>query len=89
MLVKNLKYFFYEKYIKWFCNVPEEKYLAPLRILYSFVKAFVNPFVDIASTIFDSSFNLFPTGTCFVLFELILFIKTDKFFYQNLSYLRN
>ena len=46
--MKNLKKFLYDKYIKLFCNVPEEKYLAPLTI---------NPFVDIASTFFDSSFN--------------------------------
>ena len=48
VLMKNLKNFLYDKYIKLFCNVPEEKYLAPLTI---------NPFVDIASTFFDSSFN--------------------------------
>ena len=66
MLVKNLKYFLYEKYIKLFSNVPKEKYLASLRILYPFIKSFANPFVDIASTFFDNSFNLFSTSTCFV-----------------------
>ena len=28
------------------CNIPEEKYFAPLRILYPFIKFFVNAFVD-------------------------------------------
>ena len=51
VLVRNLKYFLYEKYIKLFCNVPEEKYLALLRILYPFIKSFVNHFADIASTL--------------------------------------
>ena len=37
MLVKNLKKFLHQKYIKLFCNVPEEKYLALLRILYPFI----------------------------------------------------
>ena len=46
VLVKNLKYFIFEKYIKLFYNVLEEKYLVPLRILCSFIKIF-----------FDSSFN--------------------------------
>ena len=73
MLEKNLKYSLYETYIKWFCNVPEEKYLLPLRILDLFIKSFVNPFVDIASTFFDSSFNLFSLSTCFALFNVILF----------------
>ena len=53
-------------------NVAEEKYLAQLRILYPFIQSFVNPFVDIASTFFDRSFNSFSSNTCFVLFELIL-----------------
>ena len=34
MLVKK---FLHQKYIKLFCNVPEEKYLALLRILYPFI----------------------------------------------------
>ena len=77
MLVKNLKYFLYEKYIKLFCLVPKEKYLAPLRIVYPFIKSFVNPFADIAWTYFVSSFNSFSTNTCFVLSELILLLKPD------------
>ena len=57
VLVKNLKYFLHKKYIKCFCNVLEEKYLVPLKVLYRFIKSFVNPFVDIASTFFDKSFH--------------------------------
>ena len=44
--------------------------LLGLRILYPFIISLVSPFVDIASTFFDSSFNLFATNTCFVLFEV-------------------
>ena len=76
--MKNLKYFSYENYIKRFCNVPEEKYLAPLRILYPFIKSSFNSYVDIASTFFDSSFVLFSTSTCFVLFELIILLKLEN-----------
>ena len=39
VLVKKIKYFLHEKYIKWFCNVPEEKYLPLLKILYLFIKS--------------------------------------------------
>ena len=39
------------------------------------MKSFVNPFVDIASTSFDSPFNLFSKSTCFVLFEVIFLFK--------------
>ena len=74
-LVKNL---LYEKYMKWFCNAPEEKFLATLRILYSFIKSFVHPFVGIPSTYFDSSFNSFSTSTCFISFELILLLKLNS-----------
>ena len=47
VLVKNQKYFFTKKYVKWFCNVPEEKYPFLLKVLHSFIKSFVNPFIDI------------------------------------------
>ena len=39
-----------------------------------FMKSFVNPFVDIALSFSGSSFNLFSTSTCFVLFEVAFFI---------------
>ena len=48
----------------------EEKYFAPLRILFLFIKSAVNPFVGITSTIFHGSFNSFSTSTCFVLFKV-------------------
>ena len=35
---------------KEFCNIPEENYFESLRILYLFMKSFVNCIVDIAST---------------------------------------
>ena len=47
----------------------------PIRILYPFIKSSVSPFLDIASTFFDSPFNSFSTSTCFVLFEVILLFK--------------
>ena len=50
--------------------MPEEKYFAPSRILYLFIKYFVNPFVDISLTFSDSSFSLFSTNRCFDLFEV-------------------
>ena len=78
VLVKNLKHFLYEKCIKLFCNVPKEKYLAPLRTLYPFIKTFVNPFVDIAWTFFNSSFDSNSTSTCFVSFVLILVLKLNN-----------
>ena len=70
------------QYIYWlikilnkFYNIPEEKYFAPLGILYLFTKSLVIPFVDIASTFFDSSFNSFSTSTCFVSFEVTFLLK--------------
>ena len=44
---------------KQFWNIPEEKFFALLRILNLFIKSFVNPFVDVALTLFDISFNSF------------------------------
>ena len=58
-----------------FWNIPEEKILAPLRILYLFIKSLVNPFVVTTLTISDSSFNSFSTSTCFVLFEVTFLFK--------------
>ena len=47
--------------IKQFCNIPEEKCFAQLRILYSFIKSFVNPFVNISLTFSDSLYHSFWT----------------------------
>ena len=55
---------------KQFENILEEKYFAPLRILKLFINFFVNPFVDVAFTFFDSWFNSFSISTCFALFEV-------------------
>ena len=57
--LKYLTFFLAGINTKQFWNIPEEKYFAPLRILNLFIKSFVNPFVDIALTFFDSSFNSF------------------------------
>ena len=47
-------YFIADINTKQFENILEEKYFAPLRILKLFIKSFVNPFVDVAFTFFDS-----------------------------------
>ena len=73
---KYLTYFIAGINTKQFWNIPKEKYFAPLIILNLPNRSFVNPFVDITVTFFDSSFNSF-------LFDLTFFT------YQNLSYLRN
>ena len=57
-----------------FGNTPEEKYFAPLRRLYPFIKSFVNPFVGISSTFSDSSYSTFSTNICFVSFEVTLLL---------------
>ena len=44
-----------------------------------FINSFFNPFVDIALTFIDSSFNFFLTGTCFVLAEVIFLFKLFSF----------
>ena len=68
VLVKKLRYFLYEKYIILFCNVPEERYLVLLRILYLFIKPFVNLFVDNSPT--------------FLIAHLIHFQKVHVLFYS-------
>ena len=58
---------------KRFWNISKGIYFAPLGILNLFIKSFVNPFVDIALTFFDSSFNsfLFDVTT----FSLLSFLQ--------------
>ena len=67
--------------------MPEEKYFARLRILNLFVKFFVYPFVDIALTFSDSSFNSFSTSTCFILFEVTFLSKSVFFTKLAISFL--
>ena len=43
------------------------------------MKSLISPFVDIASIFFDSSFNLFLSSTCFVLFEVTFLFKVFNF----------
>ena len=54
----------------------KKKYFAPLRVLNLFIKSFVNPFVDITLTFFDSPYDSF-------LFDVTSFSLLSK------SYLRN
>ena len=56
--LKYLMYFLADINTKQFRNIPEEKYFAPFRIQNLLIKSFVNPFVYIALTFFDSSFIL-------------------------------
>ena len=56
-------------------DIPEENYFPPLRILNLFIKSFVNPFLDIAWTFFDSSANSFLTSIGHVLLEVIILFK--------------
>ena len=44
----------------------KEKYFDPLVILNLFIKSFVNPFLDIALTFFDSLFNSFLFDVTFL-----------------------
>ena len=54
----------------------------PLRILNLFIKSFVNPFVDIALTFFDSSFNSFLFDVTFLslLLKSVFFMKLTIWF---------
>ena len=75
--VKYLMYFLTGKNTEQFWNIHEEKYFAPLRILNLFIKYFVNHFVDISLTFFDSSFNwfLFDVASFSLLSKSVLFTK--------------
>ena len=89
MLIKNLIDFSVAINVKQFRNIFEEKYYAPLRILYPFIKYFVNHCSGVDSTYFDSSFNSFPASTCFNLFELFILLKLNsllsKVLFTNLT----
>ena len=67
--------------------MPKEKYFARLRILNLCIKFFVNPFVDIALTFSDSSFNSFSISTCFILFEVTFLSKSVFFTKLTISFL--
>ena len=55
--------------------------MAPLRILKLFIKSFVNPFIDIALTFFNSSFSSF-------LFDVTFFSSlTKSVFFYKISYI--
>ena len=88
MPLKHLMYFLASINGKYFWNIPEEKYFAPLTILNLFIKSFDNPFVNIALTFSDSSLNWFSTSTCFALSEIMFLSKffsllsKSVFFYE-------
>ena len=67
MPLKYLMYFLAGLNTKWFQNIREKKYFAPLGILHFFIKSFDNPANNIALTFFDVSFNSF-------LFDVTFFI---------------
>ena len=64
------------KYLMYW-NIPEEEFFAPLRILNLSMKSFVNPFVDVALTFFNSLFNsfLFDVTSFSLLSKPALFTK--------------
>ena len=64
---------------KQFWNIPEEELFARLRILNLSIRSFVNAFVDIALTFFDSSLNSF-------LFDVTSFsLWTKSVFFTKLA----
>ena len=76
MPVKYLMYFVASINTEKFWKIPEENYIAPLRILNLPVKSLVNPLADIALTFFDSSFNSFLFDvTSFSLLSKSVFFK--------------
>ena len=62
---------------KYFSNIPEEKYVAPLRVLNLSIKSFANPFVDLALIFCDRSFNsfLFVVTSFCLLSKSVFFTK--------------
>ena len=52
MLLKNLKYFL--NIIDYFVMFLNKNVSCPLKTLYRFIKSFADPFVQFASTFFDS-----------------------------------
>ena len=49
-------------------QLSQKKYFTPLRILYPFIKSFVNPLVDISLTFPDRSIRFFSVSKLFVFF---------------------
>ena len=74
---KYVMYFLVGINTKQFWNIPEEKYFVPFRILNLFIISFVNHFVDIALTFFDSSFSSFLFDVTFfnLFLKSVLFTK--------------
>ena len=71
---------------KYFCNIPENKRFAPLRIIYLFIKSLVNPFLDIVLTFSYSSYELFSFSSKSVFFtKLPISFLLAKFACANLA----
>ena len=73
MLLKNLKHFSTDKNINYFCNIPEEKYFAPLRIVYPFIKSLLILLLILMQPFLID--HLINFQKIFVFFELILLLK--------------
>ena len=79
MPLKYLMYFLAGLNTKWFQNIHEKKYFAPLGTLNLCIKSFDNPANNVALTFFDSSFNSF-------LFDVTFFILLSKsFVFTNIA----
>ena len=63
------------KYLMFNFEIFLKKNFASLKIIYLFIKSFVNPFDDIALTFFDSSFNSFLFKFYSLLSKSVFFTK--------------
>ena len=86
--LKHLIYFLAGINTNSFWKIPEEKYFAVLRILSLFIKSFVNPFVGIALTFFDNSFNSFLFKSAFFT-KLAISLLLAKFACASLAVKRS
>ena len=86
MLLKNSVYLLAYINTKKFRNTPEEEYFAHLRILYPFIKSFVNPLADINPTFSDSSSSSISTNVYVVIFLSIFSSLVLKSLVLNQQY---
>ena len=85
--LKYLMHFLSGTNTKQLWNIPEEKHFASFRILNLLIKSFVNPFVDIALTCFDTSFNAFLFEVTFLFKFFSLSPKSVFFTKLTISFL--
>ena len=74
MRLKNSRHLLADVNTKQFGYTPEEKYFAPLKILYLFIKSFVNSLLDISLTFMLYYLFFFATSLCLVSFEVTLLL---------------